>query len=92
MFTDGTSLFIEVDNRERERERERETMLIENDLVAVMNWAKSWLVIFSPSKTETMIISTKSRAEEHPPPHNSLQFNLFISTFIIHNFNESKHI
>ena len=44
-------------------------MLIDDNLVAVTNWSKSCLVTFSPPKTETMIISTKSRVEEHPPLH-----------------------
>jgi len=59
MFTDGTSLFIEVDNRDRA------AMLTDDDLDAVTNCAKARLVTF----TETMIISTKSRVEEHPPLH-----------------------
>ena len=59
MFANDTSLFIEADNRET-------TAMI---IVDVTNWAKSWLVTFSPPKTETIIISTKSRVEEHPPLH-----------------------
>jgi hypothetical protein len=63
LFADDTSLFIEVDNRERAAQ------LMDDDLVAVTNWAKSWLVTFSPPKTEALIISTKPRIEEHPPLH-----------------------
>ena len=63
MFADDTSLFIEVDDRIRTAE------LIEQDLEAISAWAKSWLVKFSPPKTESLIISNKSNLAEHPPIH-----------------------
>ena len=61
LFADDTSLFIEVDNRERAAK------LIEKDLIEVSQWAKTWLVKFSPPKTESLIISNKTHLEEHPP-------------------------
>ena len=61
MFADDTSLFIEVENRAQA------AVKINDDLAAVSQWAKRWLVSFSPPKSESLIISNKSRLEEHPP-------------------------
>ena len=41
--------------------------LIEKDLNELSQWAKTWLVKFSPPKTESLIISNKTHLEEHPP-------------------------
>jgi hypothetical protein len=61
MFADDTSLFIEVDDRVSAAER------LELDLTAISAWAKTWLVRFSPPKTESLIISNKTHLAEHPP-------------------------
>ena len=61
MFADDTSLFIDVDNRVTEH--------LEEDLRAISGWAKTWLVTFSPPKTETLIVSNKCHLESHPTIH-----------------------
>jgi hypothetical protein len=61
MFADDTSLFIEVDDRVEAANK------VNEDLTAISLWAKSWLVTFSPPKSESLIISNKTRIEEHPP-------------------------
>ena len=53
MFADDTCLIIEVDNREETAEQ------IDEDLEAINAWSKQWLVNFSPSKTKSLIVSTK---------------------------------
>ena len=63
LFAADTSLFIEVDNRERAAK------LIKKDLNELSQWAKTWLVKFSPPTTESLIIiSNKAHLEKHPPP------------------------
>lgn len=61
LYADDTSLFIEVDDRVRAAEQ------LEEDLNALSSWANTWLVKFSPPKTESLIISNKRHLEEHPP-------------------------
>lgn len=61
MFADDTSLFIEVDDRMEAANK------VNEDLTAISLWAKTWLVTFSPPKSESLIISNKTRIEGHPP-------------------------
>ena len=63
LFADDTCLFIEVDDRERAAEH------LEQDLSAISRWAKTWLVTFSPPKTESLVISNKANLTAHPPIH-----------------------
>ena len=63
LFADDTCLFIEVDDRERAAEH------LEQDLSAISRWAKTWLVTFSPPKTESLMISNKAKLTAHPPIH-----------------------
>ena len=63
MFADDTSLFIDVDNKVAAAEH------LEEDLRAISGWAKTWLVTFSPPKTETLIVSNKCHLESHPTIH-----------------------
>ena len=60
IFADDSCLFITVDNRENA------ARLINDDLVSIENWAKKWLVNFSPTKTESMIFSLKRQRALHP--------------------------
>ncbi len=60
MFADDTSLFITVDNREEA------AVSLNHDLANVQTWADRWLVSFSPPKTESLIISTKTQLDRHP--------------------------
>ena len=63
LFADDTCLFIEVDDRERAAEH------LEQDLSAISRWAKTWLVMFSPPKAESLVISNKANLTAHPPMH-----------------------
>ncbi len=60
LFADDTCLFIEVDNRTSAADH------IDTDLSHINNWAAQWLVTFSPTKTKSLIISTKSDLHLHP--------------------------
>ena len=60
LFADDTCLSIEVDDRERAAEH------LEQDLSAISRWAKTWLVTFSPPKTESLVISNKANLTAHP--------------------------
>ena len=57
-FADDTCLFIAVDDSE---------LAAEQIINAFDKWSKDWLVSFSPSKTESMIISNKINTPNHPP-------------------------
>jgi hypothetical protein len=60
MFADDTCLLIEVDDPIETAN------LINEDLESISQWAKKWLVKFSPPKTEEMIISNKRNKPIHP--------------------------
>ena len=60
LFADDTCLFITVDNREDAANS------INEDLVHISDWANTWLVNFSPTKTKEMIISNKTNLDQHP--------------------------
>ncbi len=53
-------MFIEVDNRTLAAD------YIDSDLSHINNWAAKWFVTFSPAKTKSLIISTKSDLHRHP--------------------------
>ena len=44
LFTDGTSLFIIVDDSVASAER------LNADLITILQWAETWLVTFNPNK------------------------------------------
>ena len=61
LFADDTSLYMIVDNP-------NETARIMNaDLEIINKWAKTWLVKFNPSKSESLLISRKVNRAVHPP-------------------------
>ena len=53
LFADDTSLYIIVENPELAAQ------LLNTDLEKITKWANTWLVIFNPTKTETLLISRK---------------------------------
>ena len=61
IFADDTCLHIIVDNELSAAKN------INDDLIAIENWANQWLVDFSAPKTETMTISRKTKKRNHPP-------------------------
>jgi hypothetical protein len=60
LFADDTCLFIEVDNREETAQ------MLNEDLENIQNWARNWLVTFSPPKTKSLIISNKKDSNLNP--------------------------
>ena len=40
--------------------------LLNTDLEKITKWAKTWLVTFNPTKTETLLISRKVSQQAHP--------------------------
>ena len=50
---DDTCLYIEGDNRDRA------AAFFNEDLSVIDDWAKQWLVTFSPPKTKSLLISNK---------------------------------
>ena len=61
LFADDTTLFIDY-----ESETEA-TNKLNADLNKINAWANRWLVTFSPSKTETLLVSLK-RHDQDPQP------------------------
>jgi hypothetical protein len=92
MFADDTSLFIEVDDRISAAER------LESDLTAISTCAKTWLVKFSPPKTESLIISNKTHLAEHPPIHmdgsvlNEVSHHKHVGIILSKDLSWRKHI
>ena len=61
LFADDTSLYITVENPDMAAE------LMNIDLDKIMKWAKKWLVLFNPFKTESFLASRKLVKPIHPP-------------------------
>ncbi|MCG8078294.1 MAG: hypothetical protein JAY75_18895, partial [Candidatus Thiodiazotropha taylori] len=61
LFADDTSLFIIVEHPNTA------AAILNSDLEKISQWAKSWLVKFNPSKTESLLISRKVNRPVHPP-------------------------
>ena len=61
LFADDTSLYITVENPDMAAE------LLNIDLDKIMKWAKKWLVLFKPVKTESFLASRKLIKPLHPP-------------------------
>ena len=61
LFADDTSLFIVVDNPM--------TVAVypNSDLSVISQWAASWLVLFNPTKTDSLIFTRKLNKPVHPP-------------------------
>ena len=60
LFADDTCLFVEVD------EPAEAALILNDNLSQIQEWAKKWLVTFSPPKTEELLISNKV-PRDHPP-------------------------
>ena len=51
LFADDTSLYIIVNNPDNAAE------ILNADLETIHSWAKTWLVKFNPSKSESLLVS-----------------------------------
>ena len=78
LFADDTSLFLKVDHISSAAET------LNSDINKISIWAKSWLVSFNPTKTESVIFSRKSNSSNHPP--------LTMDNEIISEFSSHKHL
>ena len=61
LFADHTSLSIIVENPVMAAAR------LYTDLLKLSHWAATWLVLFNPTKTESLIFSRKLNKPLHPP-------------------------
>ena len=61
LFADDTSLFIVVNNPMTA------AVYLNSDLNVISQWAASWLVLFNPTKTESLIFTRKLNKPVHPP-------------------------
>jgi len=61
LFADDTCLFVEVENRHDA------TVMMNDDLSRVQEWADKWLIDFSAPKTKVLTISNKPDKNENPP-------------------------
>ena len=60
LFADDTSFFIIVDNPIDAARK------LNSDLETIHQWATKWLVTFNPSKTESLLLSSKYNRPRHP--------------------------
>ena len=74
-------------------------MLINQDLNHIEEWAKQWIVKFSPSKTESMVLSLKTKLNQLYPrlllsntPIANVQSHKHIGPWILNNFKWDTHI
>ena len=61
LFADDTSLSIIVENPVMA------AACLNTDLLKLSHWAATWLVLFNPTKTESLIFSRKLNKPLHPP-------------------------
>jgi hypothetical protein len=61
LFADDTSLYLTVDHPDTAAQH------LNSDIQKIINWADTWLVSFNPSKTESFVVSRKSKKPLHPP-------------------------
>ena len=60
LFADDTSLYLVVDHAIATAD------ILNSDISKITAWAKSWLVTFNPTKTESLLISRKLIKPIHP--------------------------
>ncbi len=90
LFADDTSLYIEVDNPNVA------TQSLNTNLTSICNWAESWLVKFSPSKTKLMTCSFKNVSYTMPRFNNveldSVKSHKHLGLVLTHDLSWSPHI
>ena len=93
LFADDTCLFVSTNNHTEA------AMFINQDLNHIEEWAKQWIVKFSPSKTESMVLSMKTKFNKPFPrlflcntPIANVQSHKHIGLWISNNFKWDIHI
>ena len=70
-------------------------VFINQDLNHIEEWAKQWIVKFSPSKTESMVLSLKTKSNKLlvcNTPIANVQSHKHIGLWISNNFKRNTHI
>ena len=78
LFADDTVFYVTVEDPQIASNE------LNEDMQAVSEWSREWLLTFNPKKTKEMIISKKRRNAIHP--------NLTYEGTIIENVKEHKHL
>lgn len=92
MFADDTCLFIESNNRKLAQQA------LDSDLASISVWADRWLVNFSPTKTEAMLISNKTDEDSIPDITfqgsiiKNVSFHKHLGVYLSSNLKWAKHI
>ena len=92
MFADDTCLFLEVDDRDAA------AALVNEDLNAIYNWSKSWLIQFSAPKTKSLTISNKTDRLLNPVlkfnshPIEEVKSHVYLGVRLSCNLHWSAHI
>ena len=93
LFADDTCLFVKTSNPEIA------TNFLNNDLANIENWANQWLIKFSPSKTESSVISLKQNTQTrhkrlifHNTPIANVSSHKHVGLWITHNLKWDHHI
>ena len=60
LFADDTSLYLIVEHANVSAD------ILNTDISKITEWAKSWIVSFNPTKTESLLISRKVNKTRHP--------------------------
>lgn len=92
LFADDTSLYLVVDNPMSTADT------LNRDLQRITDWAKTWLVKFNPTKTESMVLSRKSNKPVHPPicmlnqDIPNVEFHKHLGVYLTNDLSWRKHI
>ena len=93
LFADDTCLFVST------KDHIEAAWYINEDLKHIEEWARQWIVKFSPTKTESMVLSLKTKSDKMYPrlllsntPIANVQCHKHIGLWISNNFKWDFHI
>ena len=79
-------------------QRVESASLINRDLISISDWAKRWLITFSPSKTKSLTISNKNDRHDNPTlflnnlPIEEVSSHTYLGLTFSNNLRWNKHI